>query len=407
MIKKLFQSPRTLKIYWRIILPVVFLCIISLVLLSSTSQQTIFINSTLFRQIIWITIGIVCFILLQFVRIQLFYEYGYFFYGVLLLLLVATLFMPAISGAKRWVILGPLSFQPSEIGKIFVIFALAKYLSDRHEATGSWKIITISLMIAIVPALLVFKQPDLGTAIIFMAVTLPMLYWVGIRPFNLFIAVAPVVSILAAYHLTSFYIWIFIILVVLFLSQPKLWQAVLILLLNIAFGTLSTLIWNHLYPHQRQRVLTFLDPMQDPHGAGYQIIQSITAIGSGGLKGKGFGLGTQTHLRFLPVRDTDFILSVAGEEFGLLGIIVILVLMFTLCYWMITYAQKITNKFASLSIIGFTTMLFVHLFINMAMTVGMFPVTGLPAPFLSYGGTFLLTCIVIIGMTNNIIFRNI
>ena len=407
LIKKLFIIPPSLKLYWRIILPVIFLCVVSLFLLKSTSNQAAFFNSTLFRQMIWILAGAIGIVIIQYLRIQLFYEFGYFFYGFLIFLLILTMFMPTISGAKRWIMLGPINFQPSEIGKIIVIFVLAKFLSDRREIQNSWMIIFISIILALVPALLVFKQPDLGTAIVYLAVTIPMLYWVGVKPFYLFIVIAPIVSILAASNLISFYIWIIIILITLFIIRPKLKYGILILVMNISFGTLTSFIWSNLYPHQRERVLTFLDPMKDPHGAGYQIIQSMTAIGSGGLTGKGFGLGTQTHLRFLPVRDTDFILSVAGEEFGFLGILLILGLFLSLFFWMITYAQKITNKFASLSIIGFASLLFVHLFINLSMTIGIFPVTGLPAPFISYGGTFLLTCLCIIGITNNIISQNI
>lgn len=356
---------------------------------------------------IWILAGVIGIVIIQYLRIQLFYEFGYFFYGFLILLLILTMFMPAISGAKRWIILGSINFQPSEIGKIIVIFALAKFLSDRREIQNAWMVIFISITLALVPALLVFRQPDLGTAIVYIAVTIPMLYWVGVKPFYLFIVIAPIVSILAASNLISFYMWIIIILITLFIIRPKLKYGILILVMNIAFGTMTSFIWSNLYPHQRERVLTFLDPMKDPHGAGYQIIQSMTAIGSGGLTGKGLGLGTQTHLRFLPVRDTDFILSVAGEEFGFLGIVLVLGLFLSLFFWMITYAQKITNKFASLSIIGFASLLFVHLFINLSMTIGIFPVTGLPAPFISYGGTFLLTCLGIIGVTNNIISQNI
>ncbi len=407
MIKKLFQSSGKFNIFWRVILPVIGLCIFSLVLLKSTSQQTPFFDSSLYRQLVWIFMGILTIWSLQYIRIQFFYEYGYYFYFILLLFLIITFFMPSISGAKRWIMLGPISFQPSEAGKLIVIFTISKFLSDRHDMREVTKIIGITLGLAIIPAILVFKQPDLGTAIIYMEITIPMLYWVGFRPFHLFVIVAPVVSILAASNLLLFYSWIFIMLVIIFLSHPKLWQGVMIFILNISFGTLTSFIWNHLYDHQKQRVLTFLDPTRDPQGTGYQILQSITAVGSGGLTGKGFGNGTQTHLRFLPVRDTDFILSVAGEEFGLIGIVIILSLFTILCYWMITYAQKITNKFASLSIVGFTSLLFVHIFINMAMTIGIFPVTGLPAPFISYGGTFLLTCMVLIGLTNNILNQNI
>ena len=150
-----------------------------------------------------------------------------------------------------------------------------------------------------------------------------------------------------------------------------------------------------------------LNPTRDPHGAGYQVIQSIIAIGSGGIWGKGVGEGTQTQLRYLPVRDTDFIVSVIGEEMGLLGITVILVVFFTMLYWIIVYAGIISNRFSSLTLIGFASILFIHLAVNMGMTVGLLPVTGLPAPFLSYGGSFLLSCMLILALSTNIINHHI
>ena len=147
--------------------------------------------------------------------------------------------------------------------------------------------------------------------------------------------------------------------------------------------------------------------MNDPQGAGYQVIQSMTAIGSGGFWGKGLGSGTQTQLRFLPVRDTDFIISVIGEEMGLFGITLLLIAFSMIFYWFIGFADTMSNKFCSLSLIGFASILFVHLIVNMGMTVGLFPVTGLPVPFLSYGGSFLLTCFLILGLVNNMISQNI
>ena len=162
-----------------------------------------------------------------------------------------------------------------------------------------------------------------------------------------------------------------------------------------------------MYAHQKERILTLLNPARDPHGAGYQVLQSIIAIGSGGLWGKGAGDGTQTQLRYLPVRDTDFIVSVIGEEMGLLGISIILVVFFAMLYWIIVYAGIISNKFSSLTLIGFASILFIHFAVNMGMVVGLLPVTGLPAPFLSYGGSFLLSCMLILALSTNIINHHI
>ncbi len=400
---KIFQKTPILSLNYRVIIPVLFLCFISLVILSSTSSETEFFKSTFYRQLIWICIGIVLFFFSQFLKIQFFNEYAYYLYILLLVSILGTYFMPVKGGAQRWLELGPFTFQPSELGKLVMVFVIAKFLSDKRDNKNQIQLMLITLSLAIIPAYMVFRQPDLGTAIIYLVITYPMLYWSGVRPYYLFIFLAPIVSILAAFNIVAFYLWILLIIVILFYSQPKIWEAVLLFVVNISCGLITPYFWeNILYPHHRNRILTLLDPLRDPQGAGYQIIQSMTAIGSGGLWGKGLGEGTQTHLRYLPVRDTDFIISVSGEELGLISIIVILFLFTTLIHWMLTYAQKTRNNFSSLIVIGFSTILFVHLLVNMGMTVGVFPVTGLPAPFLSYGGSFLLTCIIMIGIANNI-----
>jgi rod shape determining protein RodA len=401
MLRKLFHFPASITIHWRLVLPIIILLSISLIILYSTSSQSEFLTSTFFKQLVWIGMGIIVFIMMQFVKLQIFYEYAYIFYGLLLIALLATYFMPIISGAHRWLIMGPLRIQPSEIGKLLVIFALAKFLTDQNENFDFRSVMIITFSIAAIPALLVFKQPDLGTAIVYLAVTVPMLYWAGLRLFYLFVVIAPFLSVASAFHIYSFSIWITLVVLVTYFNQPKLIHGVIIFLINIIAGTLSTFVWDKLYIHQQNRILTFLDPMRDPQGAGYQIIQSMTAIGSGGITGKGIGEGTQTHLRYLPVRDTDFIVSVAGEEMGLFGILVIIIAFFGLVYWLVSTAQKIHNHFASLVIIGISMMMFVHLLVNMGMTVGLFPVTGLPAPFISYGGSFLLTSIFAISICNN------
>jgi rod shape determining protein RodA len=347
--------------------------------------------------------GIFIFMGSQLLRVQFFNEYAYHFYIILIIAILGTYFMPIKGGSQRWLIIGLLSIQPSEIGKVIMVFVLAKFLSDQRENFNHLRVILITILLAVFPAMLVFNQPDLGTAIIYLAITYPMLYWAGVRPYYLFIVVAPVISILAAFNIIAFYLWMLIIIVLLVYSQPKLLEGVILFIINVSCGLLTPYMWdNILYEHQRNRILTFLDPLRDPQGAGYQIIQSMTAIGSGGFWGKGLGQGTQTHLRYLPVRDTDFIISVSGEELGLFSIIIIISSYLFFIFWMLVYAEKIRNNFSSLVMIGFVSILFVHLLVNMGMTVGLFPVTGLPAPFISYGGSFLLTCIMMIGLINNI-----
>ena len=403
ILTKLLSRNSTIQINYRIVSPIVLLCLLSLLLLNSTSSESPFITSTFSRQLLWLAMGVFVFIGVQFLRIQFFNEYAYHFYAVLIIAILGTYFMPIKGGAHRWLIIGPLSIQPSEIGKVFMVFALAKFLSDQRENFNHLRILILTILLALLPALLVFSQPDLGTAIIYLAITYPMLYWAGIRPYYLFIVVAPVISILAAFNIIAFYLWMLIIIVLLIYSQPKVLEGVTLFIVNVSCGLLTPYIWNNfLYDHQRNRILTFLDPLRDPQGAGYQIIQSMTAIGSGGFWGTGLGQGTQTHLRYLPVRDTDFIISVSGEELGLFSILLILFLYSFFIYWMLVFAEKIRNNFSSLVMIGFVSILFVHLLVNMGMTVGLFPVTGLPAPFISYGGSFLLTCIMMIGLINNI-----
>ena len=408
ILTKIVSRSPIIKVNYRIVSPIIILCILSLILLNSTSTESIFIESTFSRQLLWLAMGVFVFIGSQFLRIQFFNEYAYHFYVILIIGILGTYFMPIKGGSQRWLFFGPISIQPSEMGKVLIVFVLAKLLSDQRENFNHLRILLITILLAGIPALMVFNQPDLGTAIIYLAITYPMLYWAGIRPYYLFIVVAPAMSVLAAFNIIAFYLWMLLLIVLFIYSQPKVFEGVILFVLNVGCGLLTPYIWNNiLYEHQRNRILTFLDPLRDPQGAGYQIIQSMTAIGSGGFWGAGLGHGTQTHLRYLPVRDTDFIISVSGEELGLFSIILILSSYMFFIYWMLVYAEKIRNNFSSLVMIGFVSILFVHLLVNMGMTVGLFPVTGLPAPFISYGGSFLLTCILMIGLINNIINNEI
>jgi rod shape determining protein RodA len=294
------------------------------------------------------------------------------------------------------------------LGKLLLVFVISRILSEQKVKVDEIKLLSLVLIIALVPALIVFNQPDFGTAIVYISISIPMLYWSGIRSFYLFSIVAPFISIVSAFNIVIFSFWMGLLVLVIYFSQPKISYGVFQFIINVGFGILSPFIWNNfLYSHQKERILTLLNPASDPHGSGYQVIQSIIAIGSGGLWGKGIGEGTQTQLRYLPVRDTDFIISVIGEEMGLFGIFAILVTFFIMLYWMIVYAGMISNNFSSLTIIGFASILFIHFVVNMGMTVGLLPVTGLPAPFLSYGGSFLLSCILILALASNMINQHI
>ena len=404
LINKLIQKPDKIIVRWWIFFPVIALMSISFITLKYTNIDMTLFSSTFIKQLIWFGIGCVVFLLSQWLRIQFFQEYAYHLYAILLILIWITYFMPAIGGSHRWVSLGYISFQPSEIGKIFLVFVIARVLSEQENKMNEVKLLLLILLMVMVPSQMVFKQPDFGTAIVYGFIALPMLYWSGIRSFYLFLVIAPMISIISTFNLIIFSLWMGILVLVIYFNQPKIVIGTFHFMVNIGCGVLSPLIWNNiLYHHQKERILTLLNPLRDPHGTGYQVIQSIIAIGSGGMWGKGIGEGTQTQLRYLPVRDTDFIISVIGEELGLFGITIILIAFSVMLYWIIVYAGIISNRFSSLTLIGFASILFIHLAVNMGMTVGLLPVTGLPAPFLSYGGSFLLTSMFILALSNNII----
>jgi len=408
---KIFNKDFNFKIIWPVVLPIIGISIFGLILLRSTSFDCIGCDSTnyitFYNQLKWVGTGIIVFIFIQFIRLKILNEYAYHLYFFLLISLLITYFMPEKSGSHRWIDIGLFSFQPSEFGKILLVSTIAKFLSDRKDDKNQLKTIILTLTIGFIPALLVFGQPDLGTALIYLAVIFPMLYWVGMRPFYLFLFIAPIVSMLSSYSVPTFSVWMFILILVLFYSQPTIREATFIFIANICFGIISIKVYENLYPHQQERLLTLLDPMRDRFGSGYQVYQSIISIGSGGISGKGFNQGTQSHLQYLPEKSTDFIIAVGAEEFGLIGISCILFLFSIFTYWITEYLGKLNNDFSSLTLVGIFTILYVHLIVNMGMTVGLFPVTGLPAPFLSYGGTFFITCAVIIGIINNNINNNI
>ena len=401
MIRKIFQYPDSIVIRWGILVPVIAFSIISLMVLNGTSSSENIVYNNFYKQFIIILISLVLFIIVQYMRMQFFYEYAYHIYILFIILLVLVLFMPKIGGASRWIQIGPLSFQPSESAKLVVIFALSKFITDNKDKMHEVKLLLISYFIVFFPFLLIFMQPDFGTAIIFFSFILPMLFWSGINSIYIFLSISPIISVISSFNLYFFSIWMTVLFIVSFYMINEVRVKILNIIINIFFGVISPIIWDSLlFPHQQQRILSLLNPMENATGANYQVNQSMIAIGSGGWFGKGIGEGTQTQLRFLPEQNTDFIISVIGEELGFLGIAFILTAFFILIYSSIKIAAKISNRFFSLSIVGMIFIIFFHVVINMGMAIRIFPVTGLPLPFISYGGSFFLMCIFIISMIN-------
>jgi rod shape determining protein RodA len=312
-------------------------------------------------------------------------------------------FLPPVENTFRWIDLGFFYIQPGEYLKCATIIVIAKYLSNHQLEVKESYIIIIPLAIAILSAFLVLNQPDLGTAVIIFAPVLPMLLWAGVNTFTIFLLIAPLLTVLAASNFMIFNIWAVIMFIIFMIFQGNLLKRIVLYFANIFTGLLFPFFWNDfLNGYQRQRFLDFLNPDLDPMGSSYHIIQSITAIGSGGLFGKGWGQGSQTQLKFLPVQESDFILSVIAEEFGFFGISIIMILFFMLIKTLLDLAFKATDYFSSLVIIGLTSIMFSHIFVNSAMTIGLMPVKGLPTPFVSAGGSFMLLCFIILSLVSSL-----
>ena len=385
---------------WKILFSSLFLSFIGLVALNSISHQnTTFIQNPFYKQLFFLFIALFSFSFSFFTPKYIIHKYAYIIFGLGVFIVILPFFGKAHAGTYRWLDIGlPFNFQPSEFAKIFTVIALARYLSDNNLKIKKFSSIVVPIIIAMFPAFIVLNQPDLGTSLVMLSIIFPMLYWAGARPFYLFLLVAPILSILTAFNVVLFSMWAFIMGTVIFYARPKIIAGVCYFFGNIFFGLFARPIWEMLNPYQQNRVLTFIYPEKDPLGAAYQIIQSKTAIGSGGFFGKGWGQGTQTHLKFLPVQESDFILSVIGEELGFIVIAIILITFGYLLNTIIGYSFLSKDKFSSLILIGLGSILLAHVFVNTAMTVGLIPVKGLPLPFISAGGTFLITSYLMIGL---------
>jgi rod shape determining protein RodA len=381
----------------------VVLTIIGIIALFSISlhQDITLLQTSFFSQIISLAISILVFLVVLYIPRRVYHKYAYVLYVVVLITIITPFFLFPTAGTYRWISLGGFGFQPSELSKWVVILVLARYLSDWNLKVHRFQTFLMSFLIVLIPALIVLKQPDLGTALIMVTPVIPMLYWVGARPYHLFLIITPFISVITAFHSISFSAWAVFLLIIMFLSKPNLLSSVSIYFSNIFLGLLSPILWNMLHPYQQKRILTVFNPELDPLGAAYQIIQSKTAIGSGGLLGKGLGLGTQTQLKFLPVQESDFILSVIGEEFGFIIILLIFLTLASLILRSLKLAYNSNDRFSSLTIIGMITIFLAQFYVNAAMTVGLIPVKGLPFPFVSYGGSFLLSCYIMVGIIIN------
>ena len=387
----------------RLYLTVSSLICFGLIALYSISNDPLSLNSSFIKQISVIFFSLVIFLLLGKINIKTIHDNSLKIYIISLILCLIPFFLPPVENTYRWIDLGFYYFQPGEYLKCATVIMIAKYLSNHQLKVKESYIVLIPILVAGISSLLILNQPDLGTAVIIFAPVLPMLLWAGVNTFTLFLMVAPIITIIAASNFIFFNIWALIMFIIFLTFRGRLLNRIIIYFANIFTGLLFPFFWNDfLNGYQRQRFIDFLNPDLDPMGSSYHIIQSITAIGSGGFLGKGWGQGSQTQLKFLPVQESDFILSVIAEEFGFFGISIIMFLFFVLIKTLLDLAFKSSDYFSSLVIVGLTSILFSHIFINSAMTIGLMPVKGLPTPFVSAGGSFMLLCFIVISMVTNL-----
>lgn len=296
------------------------------------------------------------------------------------------------AGTKSFLAIGGFQFQPSEAAKIATALALAKLLAAREEPPRYLRDLLGPAALVSAPLALVVLQPDLGTAMAFIGIFFAVLFWAGASWPLLLFAASPGLALILSFDLIVWSAYIVAVLVGLYLYRYRidLVESVTVTLANVAAGAVAQPLWNSLAEYQRNRLLVFLDPALDPRGAGYQLIQSKVAVGSGGVFGKGFTAGTQKRLAFLPEQHTDFVFSVVGEELGFVGTSLLLLLFGFLFFRMIQMAELSKSPFAGLFIFGTFGAWLTHVFVNVGMTIGLVPVTGIPLPFISYGGSFLL-----------------
>ncbi|MBN1352409.1 rod shape-determining protein RodA [candidate division KSB1 bacterium] len=398
-VKKITQS-----IDYKILIATGILVVLGLIALYSATAHatTEQLKGNFLRQIWWVFIGIIMLLIILFTPNRIFRQVSYGYYAISVVLLILVLFIGKGRGSSRWIALGAFRFQPAEFAKIAVLMALARFLSPQDSIKiNQWRQIVISFAIGLIPVALVVQQPDLGTSLVFVAILLPILYWAGLSPFTIFAIVAPIFCLIAAFHLVAFFLTMAAVVTILIFSGRRVIEIIAHFILNVSVGILTPFLWNNLHNYQQKRILTFLGLEVDPRGIGYQLIQSKVAIGSGGLWGKGFFKGTQTQLRFLPAQHTDFIISVIGEEIGFIGIAIVLGLFIFIFLKGIRNAASVHDKYTSILSVGSICVLAFHVIVNIGMSVGIMPITGLPLPFLSYGGSFLITSFILLGFILN------
>jgi len=356
------------------------------------------------RQLTWLGLGLTAFMVTTRLSVRFFEWAALPAYLLAIGLLVVTLVFGSGGGTAKsmsgWLTIGGVRLgQPSELAKIAVALMLAKVLASYRVTPKSLVELIKPAIVVLIPWLLVMKQPDLGTGLVFIGLFFAMLFWTGVSGTLLLLAASPVISLVLAGSTGLWITWFIVLCVAIWIYKPFVAEAVVLIVANLTMGVAAPIIWSQvLKEHQRERLLVFLDPARDPKASGYQMAQSKIAIGSGGWTGKGYTQGSQKRLAFLPEQHTDFIFAVVGEELGFIGVAAALTLFLFLFLRVIRVATRATDSFSSLVAFGLAGSWFVHVIINVGMTINLMPITGIPLPFFSYGGSFLLACWIAVGI---------
>lgn len=324
-------------------------------------------------------------------------------YAITNLSLLAVVFMGVTAnGAQSWINIGSFNIQPSEFAKVGLIITLAALL--HKEPADNLPSLFRLLGVTAVPWVLIMLQPDLGTGLVFGAITLGMLYWGNANPGWLILMISPLVSaILYNVFFPGWLVWALGMGMIAWLTLPlRFIMAIGAIAGNFAAGKLSSILWNLLKDYQKDRLTLFLHPEQNPLGGGYQLIQSRIAIGSGEMWGRGLYEGTQTLLNFIPEQHTDFIFSAIGEQLGFVGSMGVLIAFWLICLRLVFIARNAKENFGSLLAIGMLSMIAFQVIVNISMTVGIAPITGIPLPWLSYGRSALLTNFIALGLVESV-----
>ena len=388
------------KFDWQIFILLLILMTVGIISIYSASTNKIgdefHTRNFYLKQILWIILSLFLMFLIIKIPFSLIEILIIPLYTTTILLLILVLFAPAIKGSHRWLMLGSIRFQPSELAKLSTVLMTAKLLSKPY--LNDKQILLRSFSAMFLPVILILMEPDLGTAITLVISIFAILLVSELPNFYLILLVSPLFSVITSFSYLFYLLFISLLIYALYKSR----LSGIIIAFAVVFNTfvffITPVIWNGLKTYQQNRIISFLNPLHDPFGSGYQIIQSKIAIGSGRLFGKGFLLGTQKNMNFLPEHHTDFIFSVIGEEFGFLGCTIILILFFLFLMKIakgIMVLKRVEMKFSAVGILSFLTF---QIFINIGMNIGIVPTTGIPLPFISYGGSSLMINVLAVGL---------